>query len=74
MAVQDSGTVWNTPIELDTCDGSGAEQWRIRTDGTILNPESGLCLTDPYAATLNGTQLVISTCSATAVDQTWTLS
>ncbi|GAA5178927.1 hypothetical protein GCM10023322_07260 [Rugosimonospora acidiphila] len=71
--VKASGKTPDTPVQAHSCNGTGAQQWLVRPDGTLLNPESGLCLTDPFAATLNGTQLVISTCSA-AADQTWALS
>ncbi|MFJ4675781.1 hypothetical protein [Kitasatospora sp. NPDC088783] len=38
--------------------GTGAQQWSLRTDGTVVNPASGECLD----ATAHGTPLEIRTC------------
>ena len=49
---------------------TGAQEWQIESDGELVNPESGKCLADPGSAT--GTQLQLSTCSATG-SQEWKL-
>ena len=45
------------------CNGSGVEQWVQQSDGTWLNPPSGLCLDDPNFNTTNGWQLQVWTCN-----------
>ncbi len=36
-----------TLVQLHTCNGTGAQQWDQDSSGELVNPESGLCLTDP---------------------------
>jgi hypothetical protein len=36
-----------TLIQLCTCNGTSAQQWRATTSGQLINPQSGLCLDDP---------------------------
>jgi hypothetical protein len=38
-------------------------------NGSLLNPQSGLCLDDPSGNAANGTQLQIWTCNGTAAQQ-----
>jgi ricin-type beta-trefoil lectin protein len=52
----DHTTLWD-------CNGSGVEQWVQQSDGTWLNPPSGLCLDDPNFNTTNGWQLQVWTCN-----------
>jgi GH25 family lysozyme M1 (1,4-beta-N-acetylmuramidase) len=73
LDVHQSGTASGTPVDLWSCNGSGAQQWRlVPGDGgvTLVNPASGLCLTDPGDATANGTALQIATCTS-ATGQVW---
>jgi hypothetical protein len=70
LDVYHGGTTSGTTVDYDQCNGTGAEQWEAGSDGSLINPETGLCLTDPGASTTNGTQLVISTCDG-AADQDW---
>ena len=70
--VVDSGTTSGTLVQLHTCNGTGAEQWDQNGAGEIVNPESGLCLTDTANGATNKTQLQIATCTG-AVGQVWTL-
>jgi hypothetical protein len=65
-----SGTTSGTTVDYHACNGTGAQQWTAGSDGSLVNPESGLCLTDPGASTTNGTQLEIETCTG-AADQDW---
>jgi Ricin-type beta-trefoil lectin domain-like len=53
-------------------DGTGAQQWQIKTNGSLVNPESGKCLDDPNSTTTSGTQLQLYTCNSTSA-QDWTL-
>jgi predicted alpha-1,2-mannosidase len=72
MDVTGGATTSGTPVQLHTCNGTGAQQWRPDSAGEIVNPASGLCLTDPSNGTANSTQLQIATCAGTA-GQRWTL-
>jgi hypothetical protein len=70
LDVYHSGTASGTDVDHFACNGSGAQDWKAGSDGELVNPESGLCLTDPGASTTSGTQLVIATCTG-AADQEW---
>jgi Glycosyl hydrolase family 92/Ricin-type beta-trefoil lectin domain len=65
------GTTPGTPVQLHSCDGAGAQQWAASAGG-IVNPPSGLCLTDPASGTANGTRLELDAC-ANSPGQRWTL-
>jgi hypothetical protein len=67
-----SGTTNGTRIHLWDCNGTGAQQWTARGDGTLLNPQSGRCLTVPGTNPADGTQLVIRDCTGSPA-QTWRL-
>ncbi|WP_103348906.1 RICIN domain-containing protein [Amycolatopsis sp. CA-128772] len=65
-------TADGTPVQLYDCNGSAAQTWQPRGDGSVLNPQSGKCLDDPGSSTTPGTQLVIRACTGGA-NQRWTL-
>ena len=56
-------TTPGTKLELYDCNGVGGQQWVPQANGSVLNPQSGLCLDDPSGNTANGTQLQIWTCN-----------
>lgn len=66
------GITTGTLTVLATCDGSIAQAWTPKPNGSVVNNASGLCLDDPGANTANGTQLDIVTCSG-ATAQRWRL-
>jgi beta-glucanase (GH16 family) len=70
MDVAGGGTANGTKVQLWTCNGTGAQVWQVRSDGSLLNPQSGRCLDDPAQNTTNGTQLQIWDCNST-VAQVW---
>jgi predicted alpha-1,2-mannosidase len=72
MDVTDAGTTTGTLVQLHTCNGTGAQQWEATSSGELVNPESGLCLTDPSGEGTNSTQLEIAACTG-ATGQLWTL-
>ncbi|WP_084598951.1 GH92 family glycosyl hydrolase [Actinoplanes subtropicus] len=72
MDVQNGATTSGTPVQLHTCNGTGAQQWRPNAAGELVNPASGLCLTDPSANATKDTELTITTCTG-AAGQSWTL-
>jgi GH25 family lysozyme M1 (1,4-beta-N-acetylmuramidase) len=68
LGVASPGTASGQLVGLYACDSASTQLWHLIPAGTGLllqNPESGLCLTDPEAATANGTRLVIAACVAT---------
>jgi Ricin-type beta-trefoil lectin domain len=65
--VQSSNTADGTPIQLWTCNGTGAQQWTVR-DGTVS--ALGKCLDVAFSGTTSGTQIHLWTCNGTGA-QTW---
>jgi hypothetical protein len=63
-----AGTTSGTDIDWYACNASNAQNWTHESNGELVNPNSGLCLTDPGG----GAQLQIQTCTD-AADQQWTL-
>jgi hypothetical protein len=72
MDVTNGGTTSGTKVQYYTCNGTGAQVWQPQSNGSLLNPQSGLCLDDPGSSTTSGTQLQIYTCNGTNA-QKWTL-
>lgn len=64
LDVQGSGTANGTPVQVWGCNGSGAQKWRLRADGALVNPQSGRCL--DAAAGAVGTHLQLWACSGGA--------
>ena len=59
-------------VDLFNCNGVGGQTWVPQANGSLLNPQSGLCLDDPSGNTTNGTQLQIYTCNGNVAQQfTW---
>jgi alpha-galactosidase len=66
LAVQSASAVVYT-----WTNGAANQQWSLRSDGTISNTQSGLCLDVSGRATANGTPVILWTCTA-AANQLWT--
>lgn len=60
------------PVILAGCNGSVREKWAQGTRGLIVNPASGLCLTDPNGSSRNGTVPTMASCKVTSARQ-WNL-
>lgn len=58
-----NGSSPGSPVQLWPCNQLGFQWWTLRDDGTVYNPTSGLCLTDPNGSTTAGTQMVIDVCN-----------
>jgi hypothetical protein len=59
----------NTPgakMQLWDCNGVPGQKWVPQSNGSLLNPASGLCLDDPSGITTNGEQLQVWTCNGAA--------
>jgi hypothetical protein len=54
------------------CNGHRAQTWTHLSNGEYVLKLNGLCLTDPNASTVNGTQVLLRTCRNLA-DQHWSL-
>ncbi|MGX6604056.1 glycoside hydrolase family 3 C-terminal domain-containing protein [Micromonosporaceae bacterium Da 78-11] len=69
LDVAGAGTADGTLVQLYRCStGNAAQVWQRRSDGTLINPNSGRCLEASDA----GVQLTIRACTA-AANQRWTL-
>ena len=64
-----SGTANGTKLELYDCNSNAGQQWIVRPDGSIFNPQSGRCLDDPSGVTTNGTALQLYDCNGNAAQQ-----
>ncbi|MDN3354777.1 ricin-type beta-trefoil lectin domain protein [Actinomadura sp. DC4] len=69
LDVVSAGTTSGTNVDWYPCNATNAQVWRYQS-GTLVNPNSGLCLTDPGGNT--GARLDIETCTGSAQQQ-WTL-
>ncbi|MFF1902893.1 ricin-type beta-trefoil lectin domain protein [Kitasatospora sp. NPDC058218] len=58
-------------LELWTCDGSAAQEWRPGPNDSLVNVASGLCVDVPYASTTPGTRVALWDCSQGS-NQKWT--
>jgi hypothetical protein len=56
-------------VRIGACDDSPAAQWRAGPNGSLVNPETGRCLTDPDTA---GATTEVAACTG-AADQRWKL-
>ena len=59
LDIDGDGTAVGTKVELWDCNGVGGQKWVQQSNGSLLNPQSGLCLDDPSGNTANGTVLQI---------------
>ncbi|MFD4761079.1 alkaline phosphatase family protein [Streptomyces sp. NPDC058439] len=55
---------------LADCDGTPAQSWQPETNGSLLNPASGRCLTVPGSDIANGTPAELRDCDGTT-SQKW---
>jgi hypothetical protein len=67
--VQSGSSADGTPIQLWTCNGSGAQQWTVTGDGTLRALDK--CLDVDNSGTANGTSVQLWTCNGTGAQQ-WT--
>ena len=47
LDIDGDGTAVGTKVELWDCNGVGGQKWVQQSNGSLLNPQSGLCLDDP---------------------------
>jgi hypothetical protein len=70
VTVPGDRTAAGAGVVLQRCNSSG-QDWQARPGGYLVNPRSGLCLTDPGAGR-SGTPLDLTRCAGTAA-QHWNL-
>ena len=66
------GSAAGQQVQLWQCDGAPREIWMQGTAGELVNPASGLCLTDPGSSTKNGTVPKMGACRIKR-SESWTL-
>ena len=60
-----AGTAGGSALELETCNGSAREAWSLEQgEGTLTNPATGLCLTDPNSGATAALAAEIFNCAA----------
>ena len=62
-----ASTADSNPIQVYTCNGTGAQTWSVESDGTLQ--VLGKCLDVTGAGTANGTLVQLYTCNGTAAQQ-----
>lgn len=76
LDVQGGGTADGTPVQIYTCNGGAAQQWKFwgSYDGgyALYNTKAQKCLDVKGAADANGTKIQVWTCNGTAAQQ-WQL-
>ena len=68
LDVRSASTADGTPVQVYTCNGTGAQQWTVESNGTIQ--ALGKCLDVSGAGTANGTKVQLYTCNGTGA-QSW---
>ena len=63
------GTSAGTAVQLFDCNGTSAQNWTTRADGSILHPASGLCLDDVNGSQAAGDRLQLYGCNGTAAQR-----
>ncbi|HEY3481295.1 MAG TPA: ricin-type beta-trefoil lectin domain protein, partial [Streptomyces sp.] len=69
--IANSGTTNGTHVQLYDCNGTGAQQWTVGSDGTVT--ALGKCLDDASSGTADGTLVQLWDCNGTNA-QKWTVS
>jgi endoglucanase len=64
-----AGTANGTIVQIYDCNGTGAQQWQVRSDSSILNPASGRCLDVAGGSTANGARAQLYDCNGTGAQQ-----
>jgi hypothetical protein len=74
LDVAGGATTDGSAVQLYDCNGSGAQQWVARPDGSLRNTGSGRCLQPVGGATRDGTRLEIRGCDSSAAQQKFTFA
>jgi alpha-N-acetylglucosaminidase len=71
MDVRNGAVTAGTVVQIYGCNGTPAQSWVYRSDKTLMNTKSSLCLAASGNASSDGTALIISTCSASTAGEIW---
>ena len=69
LDVRGASNADGTPVQIYTCNGTGAQDWTVNSNGTLT--ALGKCLDVTGAGTANGTLVQLYTCNGTGA-QGWT--
>jgi hypothetical protein len=72
LNIAGSGTSNGRQLQLWGCTGSPRQVWLQGTAGELVNPASGLCVTDPGSSRKNGITPTMGACRIRSYEQ-WTL-
>ena len=67
LDVRGASSADGTPVQVYTCNGTGAQQWTVESNGTVQS--LGKCLDVAGAGTANGTLVQLYTCNGTGAQQ-----
>jgi beta-glucosidase len=65
--VRSASNANGTPVQIYTCNGTGAQTWTVGTDGTVQS--LGKCLDVASAGTVNGSKVQLYDCNGTGAQQ-----
>ncbi|HVK21251.1 MAG TPA: family 20 glycosylhydrolase [Actinokineospora sp.] len=69
--LQANTTARGTQLEIRTCGVHGGQYWDVLANGTLVNPQSKLCLDVPGSNSANGTRPIVWTCGTNQANQRW---
>lgn len=73
LDIAGAGSASGRQVQLSGCGNANPRQvWAQGTRGELINPASGLCLTDPGSSRRNGTVATMGACHVKSYEQ-WTL-
>lgn len=72
LNIAGSGSANGRQLQLWNCNGSTRQVWLQESAGQLVNPASGLCVTDPGSSRNNGVTPAMGACHARSYEQ-WTL-
>jgi hypothetical protein len=72
LNIAGSGGSNGRQLQLWNCNGSTRQVWLQESAGQLVNPASGLCVTDPGSSRVNGATPTMGACHARSFEQ-WTL-
>jgi Ricin-type beta-trefoil lectin domain/Putative Ig domain len=72
LNIAGSGSANGRQLQVWSCNGSTRQVWMQGSSGELVNPASGLCVTDPGSSRNNGVTPTMGACHARSSQQ-WTL-
>lgn len=72
LNIAGSGSANGRQLQVWSCNGSTRQVWMQENAGQLVNPASGLCVTDPRSSRSNGVTPTMGACHARSSEQ-WTL-